>query len=46
MKSETGHELEFRMAIADNYSSDDSLAIRQPTISSDREVIGIANAAN
>ena len=46
LESETGQKLEFRMVIADNHSSDDSLAIRQPTISSDREVIGIANAAN
>ena len=46
MKSETGQELVFRMVIADNHSSDDSLATLQRIIASDPEVIGIANAAN
>ena len=46
MKSETGEELGFRMVVADNHSSDDSLATLQRIIASDPEVIGIANAAN
>jgi glycosyltransferase involved in cell wall biosynthesis len=44
--SETGRELGFRMVIADNHSSDDSLTTLQRIIASDPEVIGIANAAN
>jgi glycosyltransferase involved in cell wall biosynthesis len=46
MKNETGQKLGFRMVIADNHSSDDSLATLQRIIASDPEVIGIANAAN
>ena len=46
MESETGQKLEFRMVIADNHSSDDSLATLQRIIASDPETIGIANAAN
>ena len=46
IKSGTGQELGFRMVIADNHSSDDSLATLQRIIASDPEVIGIANAAN
>jgi hypothetical protein len=46
MKRESGQELGFRMVIADNHSSDDSLATLQRIIGSDPEVIGIANAAN
>jgi len=44
--SETGQELGFRMVVADNHSSDDSLATLQRIIANDPEVIGIANAAN
>jgi len=46
LKKETGQELGFRMVIADNHSSDDTLATMQHIIASDPEVIGIANAAN
>ena len=46
MKSETVQELGFRMVMADNHSSDDSLATLQRIIARDPGVIGIANAAN
>ena len=46
LESETGQKLEFRMVIADNHSSDDSLATLQRITARDTEVIGIANAAN
>jgi hypothetical protein len=46
IKGGTGQELGFRMVIADNHSSDDSLATLQRIIASDPNVIGIANAAN
>lgn len=46
LESETGQKLEFRMVIADNHSSDDSLATLQRITARDPEVIGIANAAN
>jgi glycosyltransferase involved in cell wall biosynthesis len=46
MKSETGQELGFRMVIADNHSSDDSLTTLQSIIARDPGVMGIANAAN
>jgi len=46
IKSETGQELRFRMVIADNHSSDDSLATLQRIIAKDAEIIGIANGAN
>jgi len=46
IESETGQKLEFRMVIADNQSSDDSLATLQRIIASDPDVIGIANGAN
>ena len=46
IKSEAGQELGFRMVIADNHSSDDSLTTLQSIIASDPEVIGIANTAN
>ena len=46
VKSEMGQELGFQMVIADNYSSDDSLATLQRIIAGDPDVIGIANAAN
>jgi glycosyltransferase involved in cell wall biosynthesis len=44
--SETGQELGFRMVVADNHSSDDTLATLQRIIANDPEVIGIANGAN
>jgi hypothetical protein len=43
---ETGQVLGFRMVIADNHSSDDSLTTLQHIITRDPEVIGIANGAN
>jgi glycosyltransferase involved in cell wall biosynthesis len=46
MKSETGQELGFRMVIADNHSSDDTLATIKNIIASDPNVSGLANAAN
>jgi glycosyltransferase involved in cell wall biosynthesis len=46
VKRDTGQELGFRMVIADNHSSDDTLATMQHIIARDPEVIGIANAAN
>jgi glucosyltransferase len=46
MKTETGQELGFRMVIADNQSSDNTLAIIQNIIASDPDVIGLANTAN
>ena len=46
IESETDQKLGFRMVIADNHSSDDSLATLRRIIASDPEVIGIANAAN
>ena len=46
LESETGQKLEFRMVIADNHSSDDSLATLQRITARDPEVISIANAAN
>ncbi len=46
IESETGQELGFRMVVADNHSSDDSLATLQRIIANDPEVIGIANGAN
>jgi glycosyltransferase involved in cell wall biosynthesis len=46
VKRETDQELGFRMVIADNHSSDDTLATMQHIIAKDPEVIGIANAAN
>jgi len=46
IESSTGNDLGFRMVIADNHSTDDSLATLQRIIASDPEVIGIANSAN
>lgn len=46
MKREADQALEFRMVIADNHSSDDSLKTLQRIISSDPGVIGLANGAN
>jgi hypothetical protein len=46
IKSETGQKLGFRMVIADNQSSDDSLETLQRIIASDPDVIGVANGAN
>jgi glycosyltransferase involved in cell wall biosynthesis len=46
IESETDQKLGFRLVIADNHSRDDILATLQRIIASDREVIGIANAAN
>lgn len=46
VRATNGQELEFRMVVADNHSSDDSLATLQRIIASDPQVIGIANAAN
>jgi hypothetical protein len=46
VKGVQGQDLEFRMVIADNHSTDNSLATLQRIVESDPEVIGIANAAN
>lgn len=46
IESETGQELGFRMVIADNHSSDNSLKTLQRIIASDPDVIGIANVSN
>jgi hypothetical protein len=46
IESETDQNLGFRMVIADNNSSDDSLATLRRIIAGDPEVIGIANTAN
>ena len=46
IESETDQKLGFRTVIADNHSSDDSLATLRRIIASDPEVIGITNAAN
>jgi glycosyltransferase involved in cell wall biosynthesis len=46
IESSTGNDLGFRMVIADNHSTDDSLATLQRIIAGDPEVIGIANSAN
>jgi glycosyltransferase involved in cell wall biosynthesis len=46
MKSETGQELGFRMVIADNQSTDNTLSTIQSIIANDPGVIGISNGAN
>jgi hypothetical protein len=46
MKSETGQKLGFRMVIAENHSSDDTLATIKSSIASDPNVSGLAKASN